>query len=97
VFGNRALRIFGPTIDKPKGDWRKLHNEQLHNLYSSPIIIIKSRRMRLAGYVTVMGRKGKHIGYWWESQTERSPGRPRPGWVGNIKINLREIGWDGMD
>jgi hypothetical protein len=53
VFENRVLRIFGPRRDEVIKDRRKLHNEELHNLYSSPSIIrmIKSRRMRLAGYV----------------------------------------------
>jgi hypothetical protein len=55
-------------------DDAKLHNEELHNLYSSPTIIrmIKSRRMRWAGHVGRMGRKGMHVrvGYWWESQKE---------------------------
>jgi hypothetical protein len=55
------------------GGWRKLHNEGLHKLYSSPSIvrIIKPRRMRLAGHVARMGRRGVHIGFWWESQKER--------------------------
>jgi hypothetical protein len=55
------------------GEWRKLHNEELHNLYSSPSIIriIKSRRMRLAGHVARMVRRGTLIDYWWESQRER--------------------------
>jgi hypothetical protein len=60
VFENRALRaIFGPKRDEVTGSWRKLHNEELHNLYSSPSIIriIKSRRMRLAGHVARMGKK----------------------------------------
>jgi hypothetical protein len=66
-------RILGPKRDKVTGDWRKLHNEELHNLYSSPNIIrmIKSRRMRWAGHVGRMGRRGMHVGYWWESQKER--------------------------
>jgi hypothetical protein len=58
VFENRDLRrIFGPKRDDVTGDWRKLHNEELHNLYSSPNIIrmIKSRRMRWAGHVARMG------------------------------------------
>jgi hypothetical protein len=55
------------------GEWRKLHNEELHDLYSSPSIIriIKSRRMRWAEYVARMGRRGTLIDYWWESQRER--------------------------
>jgi hypothetical protein len=55
------------------GGWRKLHNEELHNLYSSPSIIrvIKSRRIRGEGHVARMGKRGTHIGYWWESQEER--------------------------
>jgi hypothetical protein len=60
VFENRVLRrIFGPKRDGVTGGWRKLHNEELHNLYSSPsiIIIIKSRRMRWAGHVARMGEK----------------------------------------
>jgi hypothetical protein len=55
------------------GEWRKFHNEELHNLYSSPNIIrtIKSRKMSWRGHVPRMGRLGMHIGYWWESQKER--------------------------
>jgi hypothetical protein len=62
VFENRALRR-----DEVMGGWRKLHNEELHDLYSSPSIIriIKSRSMR-------WGRRGMHIDYWWESQRERA-------------------------
>jgi hypothetical protein len=60
VFENRVLRrIYGPKRDEVTGDWRKLRNEELHNLYSSPniIIMIKSRRMRWAGHVAGMGRR----------------------------------------
>jgi hypothetical protein len=75
VFENRVLRrIFGPKRDEETGGWRKLHNEILHKLYSSPSIIrtIKSRKMRWAGHVARMGgRIGMHIGYWWASQKER--------------------------
>jgi hypothetical protein len=53
--------------------WRKLHNEELHNLYSSPNIIrmMKTRRMRWAEHVAQLMRRGMHIGYWWEIQKER--------------------------
>jgi hypothetical protein len=66
VFENRVLRrIFGPKRDEVRGEWRKLHNEELHNLYSSPNIIrmIKSRRMRWAGHVARMEKREMHIGY----------------------------------
>jgi hypothetical protein len=65
--------IFGPKRDEVTGDWRKLHNEELHNLFSSPNIIrmIKSRRMRSVGHVARMERIGTHVGYWWESKKER--------------------------
>jgi hypothetical protein len=74
VFENRVLkRIFGPKRDKMTGGWRELPNEELHNLYSSPsrITTIKSRRMRWAGHVARTGKRGIHIGYWWQSQIER--------------------------
>jgi hypothetical protein len=74
VFEKRVLRrIFGPKRDEVTGDSRKLYNEELHNLYSSPNIIrmIKSRRMRWARHTARMGRRGMHVGYWWESQKER--------------------------
>jgi hypothetical protein len=58
VFENRVLRrIFGPKRDEVMGDWRKLHNEELHNLYSSPNRMIKSRRIRWTGHVARMGEK----------------------------------------
>jgi hypothetical protein len=67
VFENRVLRrIFGPKRDEVTWGWRKLHNDELHNLYSSPSIIrmIKSRRMRWAWHIARMGRRRMHIGYW---------------------------------
>jgi hypothetical protein len=65
-------RIFGPKRDEVTGEWKKLHNEELRDLYSSPsiIIIIKSRRMRWAGHVARIGG-GTRIDYWWESQRQR--------------------------
>jgi hypothetical protein len=66
-------RIFGSKRDEVTGGWRKLHNEELHNLYSSPSIIrmIKSRRLRSAGHVERMGRREMYIEYWRESHKER--------------------------
>jgi hypothetical protein len=67
VFKNKALRrIFGPKMDEVTGGWRKLRNEELHDLYCLPSIIriIKSRRMGWAGHVARMGRRGMLIEYW---------------------------------
>jgi hypothetical protein len=103
VFENRVLRrIFGPKRDEVIGGWRKLHNEELHNLYSSPSIItcriIKSKRMRWAGHVARMGEKRNAyrilVG---EPKGKRPLGRPRRKWEDNIRMDLRQIGWGGMD
>jgi hypothetical protein len=74
VFENRVLRrIFGPKRDEVTGRWRKLHNEELRDLFSLPgiIRIIKLWRMTCAAHVARMGRRGTGTGYWWESQRER--------------------------
>jgi hypothetical protein len=67
------LKLVHDRRDEVTGDWRKLHTEELHNLYSPPNIItmIKSRRMRWAGHVARWGRRGMHIGYWWENQKKK--------------------------
>jgi hypothetical protein len=95
VFENRVLRrIFGPKRDGVTGGWRKLHNEELHNLYSSPSIIriIKARRMRWAGHLARMGEKRNVcrllVG---EPEGKRPLGRPRRRWIDNIKMDLSEI------
>jgi hypothetical protein len=74
VFENRVLRrIFGPKRDEVTGEWRKMHNEELRDLYSSPSVIrmIKSRRMRWAGHVARMGAKRNACRIWWESRREK--------------------------
>jgi hypothetical protein len=74
VFENRVLRrIFGTKRGEVTGGWRKLHNEELHSLYSSPSIIrmMKSRRMRWAGHVARILLRRMYIGYWWENQKVR--------------------------
>jgi hypothetical protein len=96
VFENGALRgIFGVM-----GGWRKLHNEELHNLYSSPSIIriIKSRRMRWAGHVAPMGEK-RNIYTLLVGMPEgkRPLGRPRHRWIDNIKMDLSETGLNIVD
>jgi hypothetical protein len=100
VFENRVLRkIFGPKRDEVIGGWRKLHNEELHNLYCSPSIIriIKPRRMRLAGHVARMweNRNAYRI-LVGKPEGKRPLGRPRRRWKDNIRMDLREIGWGGV-
>jgi hypothetical protein len=99
VFENRVLRrIFGPTRDEVTGDWRKLHNRELHNLYSSPDLIrqIKSRRMRWAGHVARVG-EGRNLYRVLVGRPEgrRPLGRPRRRWEDGIRMDLEEIGWGG--
>jgi hypothetical protein len=99
LFENMVLRrIFGLKRDEVTGDWRKLHNEELHRLNSSPSIIrmIKSRRMRWAwACSTNRGERNKIL--VGKPEGKRPLGRPRCMWVDNIKMDLREIGWDGGD
>jgi hypothetical protein len=101
VFENRVLRrIFGPKRDEVTGDWRKLYNEELHNLYASPNIIrmMKSRRMRWAGHVARMGEKRNPYRILVGKPERKKPlGRPRCRLADSIKIDLREKGSDGMD
>jgi hypothetical protein len=103
VFENRALRrIFGPKWQEVTGEWRKLHNEKLHGLYSSPNIVrmIKSRRMRWAGHVSYMGeRKGVYRVLVEKPEGKRPLGRPRRRWDDNIKMDLQGVGcgvWTGL-
>jgi hypothetical protein len=101
VFENRVLRrIFGPKTDEVTGGWRKLHNEELHGLYSSPSIIrvIKARRMRWARYVARMGEVRVAYNILVGRPEGRRPlGRPRRRWEDNIKMDLREIGFEDVD
>jgi hypothetical protein len=101
VFENRVLRrIFGPKRDEMTGEWRKLHNKVLHDLYSSPSISrrIKSRNMRWAGHVVRMGEKRNGcrllVG---KPEGKRSLGRSRRRWVNNIRMDLGEMGWGDVD
>jgi hypothetical protein len=96
VFENRVVRtIFGLKNDEVTGDWRKLHNEELHNLYSSVNVItmVGSRKMRWAGHVARMGVKRIACRIMVGKLEGKKPlGRPRRRWVDNTKIDLREIG-----
>jgi len=93
-------RIFGPRRDEITGEWRRLHNEELNDLYSSPNIVrvIKSRTMRWAGHVARMGEE--RVVYRVlvaKPEGKRPLGRPRCRWVDNIWTDLQEVGCGYMD
>jgi hypothetical protein len=92
-------RTFGPKREED-GSWRKLHSDELHNLYSSPNIVrvIKLRRMRWAEHEARMG-EGRRVYRVWVGRPEgkKALGRPRRRWEDNIKTDLKEIGIDGAN
>ena len=96
VFENRVLRkIFGPKRDGVTGEWRKLHNEELNDLYSSPNIVqvIKSRRMRWAEHVARLEEgRGVYKVLVGKPEGKRPLGRPRRRWEDNIEMGLEEVG-----
>ena len=101
VFENMVLRrIFGPRRDEVTGEWRRLHNEELNDLYCSPNIlrVITSRRMRSAEHVAHMGEeRGVYRVLVGKPEGRRPLGRPRRRWVDNIRIDLQEVGCGYMD
>jgi len=101
VSENMVLRrIFGPRRDEVIGEWRRLHSEELNDLYSSPNIVrvIKSRRMRWDGHVAHMGEeRGVYRVLVGKLEGRRPLGRPRCRWVDNIRMDLREVGCGCMD
>jgi len=101
VFENMLLRrIFGCRRDEVLEEWRRLHNEELNDLYSSPNIVrvIKLRRMRCAGHVACMGEeRGLYMVLVGKLEGKRTLGRPRRRWVDNIRMDLQEVGCGCMD
>ena len=101
AFENRVLSgIFGSKRDEVTGEWRKLHIEELNDLYCSPNIVrvIKSRRMRWAGHVARMGeRRGVYRVLVVKPEGKRPLGRPIRRWEDNIKMDLQEVGCGSMD
>jgi hypothetical protein len=81
------------------GEWRKLHNEELRDLYPSPRIIriIKSKRMKFAGHVARIEARNVFGSFVEKPEGKRPLGRPRRGWVENIRIYLGEVGWGDVD
>ena len=105
MFENRVLRkIFGSRRDEVTGEWRRLYNEELNDLYSSPNIVwmIKSRKMRWAGHVARMGEeRGLYRVLVGKPEGRRPLGRPRRRWADNIRMDLQEVGcvyrdWIGL-
>jgi hypothetical protein len=96
VFENRVVReVFGPKGDEVTGEWRKLHNEELNDLYSLTNIVrvVKSKRIRWAGHVARMGEgRGVHRVLVGKPEGKRPLGRPRRRWENNIKRDLQEVG-----
>ena len=93
-------RIFGPRKDEVTGEWRRLHNEELNDLYSSPntVQVIKSRRMRWAGHVARMGEeRGVYRVLVVKTEGRRTLERPTRRWVDNIRTDLQEVGCGYMD
>ena len=101
MFENMVLRrIFGPRRDEVMGEWRRLHNEKLNDLYSSSNIVrvIKSRRMRWAGHVACMGEeRGVYRVLLGKPEGKRPLGRPRRRWVDNIRMYHQEVGCGYVD
>jgi len=100
-FENMVLRrIFGSRRDEVTGEWRRLHNEELNDLYSSPNIVrvMKLRPMRWAGHVASMGEEsGVYRVLVGKLEGKRPLGRNRRRWVDNIRMNLQEVGCGYMD
>jgi hypothetical protein len=101
VFENRVLRnIFGPKRDEITREWKKIHNEDLYDLYSSPTILqlIKSRRMRWAEHAARMGDgRGVYRVLVGKPEGKGQLGRPRGRWEDNIKMGLQEVGCGSVD
>jgi hypothetical protein len=81
------------------GGWRKLHSEELHNLYSSPSIIkmMKLGKLRLRRYLAQLKKRNTYVIFVGKTEGKRLLGRRRHRWVYNIKMDLKEIGWSGME
>ena len=101
MFENMVLRrIFGPRRDEVTGEWRRVRNEELNDMYSAPNIVrmIRSRRMRWAGHVALMGEeRGVYSVLVGKPEGRRPLGRPRRRWVDNIRMDRQGMGCGYMD
>jgi hypothetical protein len=92
-----ALRVFGPKRDEVTGDWRKLHSEELHKLYSSPSIIRMIKKDEMIRACNTNGEKRNAYRMVGKPEMKRPMGRTRRSWVNNIKMDLGEIRWDDVN
>jgi hypothetical protein len=101
VYENRVLRrIFGPKRKEVAVGWRRLHNEELHNLYASTSVgrVVRSRRVRWVGHVARIGKMRKAYNIFvGKPEEKRRFGKPRHRWEDNIRMDLRKIGWEGVE
>jgi hypothetical protein len=100
VFENRVLRrILGPKRDEVTGEWRKLHNEELNDVYFSPnaVRMIKSRRMRWEGHVARVREWKDYTGFWWGNLREKATWETRRRCGDNIKMDLQKVEYGGVD
>jgi hypothetical protein len=95
---NRVLRrIFISKMEELVGGWRRLQEEELHNLHASPNII-RVTNSEVDGAYSMLGRDEKCIQYFgWKAQRKETIGRPKHRWEENIRMDLREVGWEGVD
>jgi hypothetical protein len=93
-------RIFGSKMDEVTGEWRKLHNEELHDLYCSPNVIgmIRSIRMKWVGHVACMGEgRGTYRVLFGKPEGKKPHARPRRRWEDNIKMDIQDVGFESID
>jgi hypothetical protein len=90
-------RIFGLKREKVAGGWRTLHNKELRNLYASPVVVVVVIRLIKSKMIRWEGQNEKCIQKFGQKTWRRPLRRPRQRWEDNIRMDLREIGWEGVD
>jgi hypothetical protein len=90
-------RIFGPKMEEVTGGWRRLCNEEVHNLYASPNIVNKSRRMRWVEHAACMKTMRSIQYFGWKTQRKETTWKTKHSWEDNIRMDVREIGWQSVE